>query len=103
MRKIFALFAVLFLFVAVYAADSTIVVDTVIPQKTIVIAEHVEYPVWRFTGDSLIKRNDIIAIRFLHRRQGGAVVKDFTMKWTPREASVTGDSLKTFLKFNTTK
>jgi len=102
MKTVFAGLAVLFV-AAVCFADTTTVTDTVIPQKTIIVAEHIEYPVWRYTGDSTIKRLDVIAIRFLWRRQGGTTVKDTTMKWRPVQAGVNADSVKPFLKFNTSK
>jgi hypothetical protein len=98
-----AILAVLFLAAVGYAADSVDVVDVVVPQQTVIISEHVEYPTWRYTGDSAIKRFDVISIRFLHRRQGGAVVKDMKMNWRPTESGVTADSVKAFLKFNTVR
>lgn len=102
MKYIFA-FLIVVAFSVVCFADTTTVTDTTIPQRTIIVAEHIDYPVWRYTGDSTINRYDAISIRFLWRRQGGTVVKDTIMKWRPRESGVTADSAKPFLKFNTTK
>ena len=103
MRAILCILAAGVLAVCFGQVDSVEVSDAVKPQQTVVIAEHVEYPVWRFTADSVVQKNDAITIRFLHRRQGGAVVKDFKMTWRPRENSVNDDSVKCFWKFNTTK
>lgn len=103
MKVILCILAVGMLAAVFGQVDSVEVVDAVTPQQTIIIAEHVVYPVWRYTADSAVRKNDAITIRYLHRRQGGAVVADIKMTWRPRENAVNADSVKCFWKFNTTK
>jgi hypothetical protein len=102
MNKYFLMLAVLFCCCIGYA-DTVTVTDVVVPQNTIVVAEHIDYPVWRYTGDSAVKRLDLITIRFRHVRQGGAVIADTVMRWRPIQTGVTADSMKPFIKFNTTR
>lgn len=102
MKLIIAMLSVLCLSV-IAMADTTTVNDNLVAQRIDTLKEHVDYPVWRVTSDSVFKRFDVIAIRVLWRRQGGTTVIDTTMKWRPTNTAVNTDSVKAFFKFNTTK